>query len=180
MPNEDLKMFRDSLRFMILRDLRALDREIAAYPDDASLWLTPIGISNSAGNLALHVAGNLRSFIGAALGKTGYVRDRDAEFSTTSISREKVRAELTNAMNDLESAFDVMEPKQLAIPFPLPIRDKQVLTADWLVHLAVHLTYHLGQVDYHRRLLTQSHTAVDTVSVTELPPFDNRALENAR
>ncbi|HUQ20968.1 MAG TPA: DUF1572 family protein [Gemmatimonadaceae bacterium] len=180
MAYEDLNMFRDSLRFVMLRDLRALDREIAAYADDASLWVTPLGISNSAGNLALHIAGNLRSFIGAALGNSGYVRDRDAEFSTRNISRAEVRAELAMAVNDLERAFNVMEPSQLSLPFPLRIRDKQVLTADFLTHLAVHLTYHLGQVDYHRRLLTQSQTAVETVSVDALPAFDNRALENSR
>ena len=180
MPKEDLLIMRDALRLTMLRDLRALDRQIAAYPDDESLWLTPSGISNSAGNLALHLVGNLRHFIGSALGKSGYVRDRDAEFSRKNISRGEVQAEIAHAIKDLESAFDAMTATMLRSPFPLRLNDRQILTADWLTHLAVHLTYHLGQIDYHRRLLTPDPKKVDVVSVPELMSYEDRKLEDAR
>ena len=85
MPSENLLLLRDALRVMILRELRALDREIAAYPDDDSIWLTPPGISNSTGTLVLHLTGNLRHFIGTVFGKTGYVRNREAEFATKNL-----------------------------------------------------------------------------------------------
>ncbi len=179
MAKDDLLVLRDALRQTVLRDLRSLDRQIAAYPDDASLWLTPPGISNSAGNLALHIVGNLRHFVGGALGNSGYVRDRDAEFSAKNISREAVRAEIARGISDVESAFESMDALQLRSPFPLRLNERQILTADWLTHLAVHLTYHLGQIDYHRRLLTPNPKSVDVVSVPELMSYEHRALEDA-
>jgi uncharacterized damage-inducible protein DinB len=164
-------ILRDALRVMLLRELRALDREIAAYPDDESLWQTPPGISNSAGTLVLHLAGNLRHFIGAALGESGYVRNRDAEFSTKGLSRETLRAEVKATSADIEHALDRITAAQLEAPYPLLIRERRVRTADWLVHLSVHLGYHLGQIDYHRRLLTPNAEAVDAVSIHELPEY---------
>ena len=169
MPKENPLILRDAVRLMMLRELRTLDREIAAYPDDESLWLTPSGISNSAGNLALHMTGNLRHFIGAVLGNNEYVRDRDAEFSRKGLSRFEISQEIGTTITELETAFDSIGPAQLESPYPLPIRERRVGTADFIVHLAVHLSYHLGQVNYHRRLLTSEPQAVDALSPLELP-----------
>ena len=169
---QDLLVLRDAVRVMILRELRALDREIAAYPDDRSLWQTPAGITNSAGTLVLHLAGNLRHFIGTALGKSSYKRNRDAEFSTKDLSREQLRSEVRSTISDLENAFDKITVAQLRAPYPLLIQERQVRTVDWLVHLSAHLGYHLGQIDYHRRLLTVNPQAADAVSVREIPEFN--------
>jgi uncharacterized damage-inducible protein DinB len=171
MQKDSMLILRDAVCLMMLRDLRALDREIAAYPDDESLWLTPNGISNSAGNLALHMAGNLRHFIGAVLGNNGYVRDRDAEFSKKGLSRAEVREEIGKAIAELEIAFNSIGPAQLESPYPLLIRERRLGTADFIVHLAVHLAYHLGQVDYHRRLLTSEPHAVEAMSIMELTEY---------
>ena len=162
---------RSALKTVILRELRALDREIAAYPDDASVWTTPSGAPNSAGNLALHLAGNLRHFIGATLGGTNYTRDRDAEFSTKGLSRDELRSIIKSAIDELTRAFDSITDEQLDGEYPLPIQDRKLRTSDYLVHLAVHLSYHLGQIDYHRRLSTSSSASVDTVSPKELTPI---------
>jgi uncharacterized damage-inducible protein DinB len=167
-------ILRDALRVMLLRELRALDREIAAYPDDESVWQTPPGISNSAGTLVLHLAGNLRHFIGAALGESGYVRNRDAEFSTRDLSRDELRAEVQATIADVDRALDRIGTAQLEVPYPLLIRERRVRTADWLVHLSVHLGYHLGQIDYHRRLLTPNPQAADVVSIRELPEYEGQ------
>jgi uncharacterized damage-inducible protein DinB len=159
----------ESLRFLLLRDLRSLDQQVAAYPDDESLWITAPGISNSAGNLVLHLTGNLRHFFGATFGDTGYMRDRAAEFATKSLSREGLRREIAAAIDDVETSLGRIDESQLDRAYPLAIAERQVRTADFLAHLAVHLTYHLGQIDYHRRLLTQDPIAVENVSVRELP-----------
>ena len=169
MAKENASVLKDAVRLMMLRDVRTLDREVAAYPDDGSLWLTPNGISNSAGNLALHMVGNLRHFIGAVLANNGYVRDRDAEFSQKNLSRAEIRQEIAAALDELESAFSEITPTQLDSPYPLLIRDRRISTADFLIHLAVHLGYHLGQVNYHRRLLTSKPESVDGMSVLDLP-----------
>ena len=159
------------LRTMVLRELRALDREIAAYPDDESLWTAPAGAPNSAGNLALHLAGNLRHFIGATLAGTGYRRDREAEFATRGLSRAELRELIAATIAELSTAFDKITDEQLDSVFPLPIQERRLRTSDFLTHLAVHLSYHLGQIDYHRRLTTKNGVSVDTVSPKELKPI---------
>ncbi len=165
------EMLRDAVLVMLRRDLRSLDSEIAAYPDDESLWLTPPGISNSAGNLVLHLVGNLRHFIGHLIGGTDFVRNRDAEFSTRGVSREALRGEIRTAGNEVESALQSIDLSKLVDPFQAMIGQppKQVRTSDWLVHLATHLTYHIGQIDYHRRLLTPGAAAVDALSLKDIP-----------
>lgn len=157
---------------MILRELRALDREIAAYPDDRSLWQAPAGITNSGGTLVLHLAGNLRHFIGTVLGKSEYKRNRDAEFSTKDLSREQLRAEVRATISDLDAAFDKITVTQLESAYPILIQERRVRTVDWLVHLSAHIGYHLGQIDYHRRLLTPNAQTADTVSVREIPEYN--------
>ena len=159
-----------TLRTVVLRELRALDREIAAYPDDESLWTTPAGAPNSAGNLALHLAGNLRHFIGAALGETGYMRDRNSEFSSKGLSRDELRTIVSDAVRELGNAFDRITDEKLNAEYPIPIQDRKIQASEFLVHLAVHLGYHLGQIDYHRRLSTASSESVNTMSVKELTP----------
>lgn len=163
-------MLVTALRVMIMRELRALDRELSAYPDDESIWLRAPGVLNSAGNLTLHIAGNLRHFYGHAMAGSPYVRDRAAEFTATANhSREELRQIVADTVLELEAALDKITDSQLASEFPLPIAGRRVRTSDFLVHLTAHLGYHLGQLDYHRRLLTDSTMAIDAMSVNELP-----------
>ena len=169
MSNEP-SMLRDSVGLMLLRDLRATEQQIAAYPDDESLWLVKPGISNSAGTLALHIAGNLRHFIGAALGKSDYVRDRDAEFANHQMSRADLRAVIESTITEVQSALEALNSTQIGAEYPIPIGPEKITaqTSDMLLHLAVHLTYHLGQIDYHRRLLTADPQKLDTLSLRSL------------
>jgi len=160
----------NTIKVMMLRELRALDREIAAYPDDESPWQTPPGISNSAGNLALHMAGNLRHFVGHTLAGSSYIRNRDAEFTQKNLPRSELRAVVAGAIAELDAAFDKITDEQLDSEFPLPVMENRFRTSDFLIHLAVHLSYHLGQLDYHRRLVTGSAETVNTVSPRELNP----------
>ncbi len=159
-----------ALRTMYLRDLKAVDAEIAAYPDDASLWLVAPGISNSGGVLALHLAGNLRHFVGAVLGKTGYVRNRDAEFGARNVPRQQIGADLAATIDEVMGTLDNLNDTDLGADYPILIGSEKlrVRTSDWLVHLAAHLGYHLGQIDYHRRLLTPNPLATDNLSLREL------------
>jgi uncharacterized damage-inducible protein DinB len=161
-------LLRDAVRTVLVRDLNGLDREIALYPDDDSLWMTPPGISNSAGNLALHLCGNVRHFFGAVLAKNGYVRDRDAEFSQRGGTRDEVRAEIRATISDLEKVLEGITADQLSSEYPILLRDYRVRTSDFVVHLAVHFAYHLGQIDYHRRLLTPNPESANTIEIGPL------------
>jgi uncharacterized damage-inducible protein DinB len=162
-------MLRSSVHTMIDRELAALRRSVEAYRADADLWATPPGIANSGGNLVLHLAGNLQHFFGAVLAKTGYQRDRPAEFSRRDVSREKLLSEIDAASSAVARGLDGLSDSSLAEPYPEQIGGRTVTNGDWIVHLAAHLAYHLGQVDYHRRIVSGDGRTVDAVSVRALP-----------
>ena len=161
-------MIADYLTAVITRDLRAVRREIEAYPDDASVWKLPPGIANSAGTLALHLAGNVQHFFGAILGQTGYVRDRAAEFSRRDVPRGEIVAQLDAAIAAVAPGLSRVSDSALQAAFPEQIAGHTVATGEWLIHLAAHLAYHLGQIDYHRRLVTGKSETVGTMAVPEL------------
>lgn len=162
-------MLNESLRTLIIRELRAVQRELDLYPDDASVWKAIPGVPNTGGTLALHLAGNLQHFIGAILGRTGYVRDRDAEFARRDVPRAELQTGLDAAIAAVERTFDALPPVALDAPYPEPIAKKSVHTGTFALHLLSHLAYHLGQIDTHRRAVTGNAAGVDAVSVRELP-----------
>jgi hypothetical protein len=139
---------------MLLRELVSLRKEIEAYPSDAALWAVVPGISNAGGTLALHLTGNLQYFIGAVLGGSGYRRDRDAEFSTRGLSRQEVLNRVDQTTAVLAKTFTALNDSILTGRYPEPVAKVRVSTGDFLVHLLSHLAYHLGQIDYHRRMST--------------------------
>ncbi|HEX9563524.1 MAG TPA: DinB family protein [Gemmatimonadaceae bacterium] len=154
---------------IISRELRALERELQAYGSDEQVWLQPAGLPNSAGTLALHAAGNLLHFVGGVLGHTGYVRDRDGEFSTRGVSRRELIAAIHRADSAVSAVLDTFPSERLQEPYPLPVANRRQLTGAFLLHLAAHLAYHLGQVDFHRRIVTGDVAGVGAVSPAELP-----------
>lgn len=161
-------MIGEYLAAVITRDLKAVRREIEAYPDDSSVWKLPPGIANSAGTLALHLAGNAQHFFGAILGKTGYVRDRAAEFNRRDVARAEIVAQLDAGIAAVPKGLAQLPDAALAADFPEQIAGHTVSTGEWLIHLAAHLTYHLGQIDYHRRIATGQAVTVGTMAVPEL------------
>ena len=150
-------------RFLV-RDLASLRRELEAYPEEALIWSLPPGAPNSAGTLALHAAGNLQHFVGTLLGGTDYVRDREAEFETRGLSRNGLLDKLAAAEATIASVLPALDASALDRPFPEPMRGETLPTGRVLIHLSIHLAYHLGQVDYHRRLLTGDVRGIDAIS----------------
>jgi uncharacterized damage-inducible protein DinB len=149
---------------ILTRDLISLRKEIEAYPAEPDLWRGAEGITNSGGTLALHLAGNLQHFIGAVLGNTGYVRNRDAEFAERDVPRAQVLHRIDAALAAVQETLAGLSDADLGREYPLPIGKVRVETADFVIHLATHLAYHLGQVDYHRRMVTRTGTTVSTVA----------------
>ena len=158
----------ESLATLFARDLAAFRRTIAAFPDDRGPWTPVPGVPNTAGTLALHAAGNLRHFVGAALGGTGYVRDRAAEFTRRDVSRAELVAGLEAAEQEVKATLAALDPAALEAEHPVPPAGLRVSTADYLIHLATHLSFHLGQADVHRRAVTGDTASVNPVSVREL------------
>jgi hypothetical protein len=150
------------------RELRSLRLELEAYPDERLLWALPPGLPNSAGTLALHLAGNLRHYVGALLGGTGYIRNRDEEFAARDVPRAVLLEQIAEAEAAVESTLPHLSEEQMSQPFPELIREHPLQTAELLEQLAVHLAYHLGQISYHRRLVTGNARGVDALSPAEL------------
>ncbi|MEO8032458.1 MAG: DinB family protein, partial [Gemmatimonadota bacterium] len=153
---------------LLLRDLAALRRELEAYPDERQIWALPPGLPNSAGTLTLHLAGNLQSFIGTAFGKTGYVRNRPAEFSRRDVSRSELLAQIDATVSAINAAFARLTSEQLAADFPDVLNGYRYNAEDFLIHLAVHLGFHLGQIDYHRRVVTGDPAPARVMAMTEM------------
>lgn len=153
---------------LFARDLAVLEREVALYPEDAALWKEVAGQPTLGGNLVLHLVGNLRHFIGAVLGDSGYVRDRDAEFTARGLTRGAVIALIRTAGAEVAAAMAHLDPVCLDQPFPEAIRGHQLATRMVLAHLCTHLSFHLGQLDYHRRAATGDKTSAQPGGFAEL------------
>ena len=144
------------LKTLFDRDLHRLQQEIEAYQNEEALWLTAPGISNPAGNLCLHLLGNLNTYIGAELGHSGYIRHRDQEFSARDVPRAKLLAGISATRLAVEAALTPLHDDQLANEYPIVVFEAPTSLGYILMHLATHLTYHLGQINYHRRLMDQN------------------------
>ena len=144
---------KDALIEIYGRDILKLKDELNAYKDERSLWLTAGNINNSAGNLCLHLVGNLNHFVGAVLGKSGYVRKRDDEFALKNISRSELIDKIEKTRRVVVNILSAMIEKDFELDFPEKKHDKILRTDFMLFHLLAHLNYHLGQINYHRRLI---------------------------
>ena len=149
-------MLNDILIELYERDLNKLREEIQAFPDDASLWKTADGITNSAGNLCQHLIGNLQHFFGAVLGDTGYVRDRDSEFASKGRTKADLLAGVDAAESSIKLTLEKLTDKDFAQTYPVEVFGGPITTGYFLTHLTTHFNYHLGQINYHRRLLASA------------------------
>lgn len=146
-------MLTEALIKLFNRDLAKLKAEIQLYKKESNLWITDKTVSNSAGNLALHLVGNLNHFIGAVLGNTGYVRQRDLEFSLKNVPVAEVLKQIDDTIIVIENTLSKLSKQDLQKEYRRNPFEDYMTTEFFLMHLAMHLAYHLGQINYHRRLL---------------------------
>lgn len=146
-------MLSSTLISLYRRDLQELKKEISLYKKEQNLWVVKDDISNSAGNLCLHLVGNLNHFIGAVIGQTGYVRQREQEFSQKNVSVETMTLQIDQTIAMIETVLNGLEDSEFKKNYPIEVFGKPMTTEYFLVHLSTHLSYHLGQINYHRRLL---------------------------
>lgn len=141
------------LKQLFQRDLNKLKQEISAYQSEQQLWVVEKNIPNSAGNLCLHLVGNLKHFISKVLGGTDFVRDRPSEFALKDVPKAVLIEQVEETMVAVDAALDKLTEEDLEKEYPIVVFEEKMSTGYFLVHLAMHLGYHLGQVNYHRRLL---------------------------
>ncbi|HTJ10557.1 MAG TPA: DinB family protein [Dinghuibacter sp.] len=140
-----------ALRTFYKRDLDRLYAEIESYRSEEALWRVSGNIANSAGNLCMHLVGNLNTYIGARLGGSGYVRDRPFEFAGKGIPRATLLAQVREVAAVVDATLAGLGDRDAE--YPEEVSDGRVSVGYFLTHLAIHLGYHLGQINYHRRLL---------------------------
>jgi uncharacterized damage-inducible protein DinB len=137
------------------RDLNRLITEIKLYESEENLWRIEKNISNSAGNLTLHLIGNLNTYIGKEIGKTSYVRNRELEFSQKNVSRQVLIEKLNETIRVIKNSLITVTTEELKNEYPILVFSEMTSTEYLLVHLTTHLAYHLGQINYHRRLIEE-------------------------
>lgn len=158
----------DYLQRTISRDLQTFRQEIELFPSDAAVWRTVPGVTNPAGTLALHICGNLRHYLGAVLGGSGYVRDRDAEFRLRGIPRHELVESLRGTEEVVIRVLQSLPPEILLAPYP-ELMYGEALRTDWfLLHLGTHLAFHLGQAGYLRRAVTGDGTSTNPIRLKVL------------
>jgi hypothetical protein len=135
-----------------LREIQKLQDEIKLYATDESLWLVKDSITNAGGNLCLHLVGNLNHFIGGVLGKTGYIRNREAEFETKGLTKQELLVMISETQAMLQLTFPMLIDNDLEREYPVDFLGKHT-TAWYLNQFLLHFQYHLGQLNYHRRII---------------------------
>jgi len=143
----------ETLTKLYLRDLEKLNAEITSYKIEENLWKISGEIANSAGNLCLHICGNLQHFIGATLSKTGYIRKRDEEFNRKKIPLKELVEEIETTSKVVAKTLSELKEEDLTKTYPINVFGSEMTIEYFLTHLTTHLTYHLGQINYHRRFL---------------------------
>jgi uncharacterized damage-inducible protein DinB len=143
----------DSVSTILIRDLNKVIMELNAFREEQNMWVVDGTINNSAGNLALHISGAVSHFIGAVLGKNGYVRAREKEFALKDVPRDEVIEKVRDAMRTVTTVLPLIKEEQLDETFPERMGDQTLSIGFFLMHLLSHVNYHLGQINYHRRLV---------------------------
>ena len=146
-------MIVEAIKELYIRDLNKLKLEIELYKDDAILWKVEHSIKNSGGNLCLHLIGNLKTYIGNGLAQIGYVRQREFEFSGKFVARTKLYEQIDETIQIVRHGLDKIRDEQLTETFPMVVWEEETGMAFTIMHLHAHLNYHLGQINYHRRML---------------------------
>ena len=143
----------ESINKVMQRHLLQLKKEIAAYENEEDLWLVNGEITNTAGNLCLHICGNLQHFVGTVLGNTDYVRRRDDEFNLKNIPASALQIEIETTMDTIADTLGKLVDEDLSDEYPIQVFGEPMTIEFFLIHLTSHLGYHLGQINYHRRIL---------------------------
>ena len=150
-------MITTSIAGIFERELNKLAEEVKLYSPEENIWKVKGDIKNSGGNLSLHICGNLQHFIGNVLGDTGYVRNRDKEFADKTVSIADILKEIEATKKAVVKTLEAIPDSELDkeyTAFPAHLLGKEHITKFYfLAHLIAHMDYHIGQINYHRRMI---------------------------
>ena len=131
--------------------LRDAIKTLAEPLTEEQFWSKPLDPGNSFGHLVLHLTGNLSHFAGARLGKTGYVRDREREFTEAQPpSKAEAMARLDEAVATFRRVVEGVPGEQFVAAHPDAMMGTIINS---LVRLVAHFALHRGQMSYIARLV---------------------------
>jgi len=146
-------MLNNLLATFYERDIRKLIEEVNLFSNEDNLWRTHGSVKNTSGNLVLHIIGGLNYLVGTQLAQTGYVRNRDQEFTSKGVKKEYLIAGLEELIPMINKTLNAFTQEDMEAEYPLIFDDMKVSNSYVLLQLLLHLNYHLGQVNYLRRTL---------------------------
>jgi hypothetical protein len=158
-------MLSTDLASLFERDLLRFVQELRAFPDTTALWQTAPGVTNPAGTLALHIEGNLREYVGRQLGRIEYTRNRPLEFAARDLAHDEIVARVEAVQPVVPRIIEALSDETLRADFPEQYNGASISTQQFLMHLYAHLNYHLGQLDYLRRVTT-GHGAIELANLS--------------
>jgi uncharacterized damage-inducible protein DinB len=145
----------ESIKRLLVRDLNKLKEEVTLFTNENDLWISPTGLNNSAGNLCLHICGNLNHFIGAVLGNSDYQRNREKEFVLKNVPAAELILEIEKTEKTVIETIENFDGSLLKENYPINVFGDEMTTEYFLIHLVSHLNYHLGQINYLRRIIIE-------------------------
>ena len=145
----------NDLARLFARDLNKVAKQIQSFEEEPQLWMVLPGIANTAGNLVLHLEGNLREYVGRQLGGIEYTRNRPSEFENVPVPASDLLQRIEHLAAIVPKVIQSLQEPQLSAMYPENVLGSEMTTHFFLIHLHGHLNYHLGQIDYLRRILTK-------------------------
>jgi uncharacterized damage-inducible protein DinB len=122
-------------------------KKCLALLSDEEIWTRPNAETVSAGNLVIHLCGNVRQWIVSRLGGAPDIRQRDAEFSEPGpMPRGKLQERLDTVMDEARQVLARLDPSSLAEP--QTVQGFQETGVSILIHVVEHFSYHVGQISY--------------------------------
>ena len=120
---------------------------------DDDLWWRPNDVSNSVGNLILHLCGNLRQWIVSSVGGVEFRRDRDAEFAARGpVAKTELMKNLKRVIDEVDTVLAALTSERLMVR--IEVQKYEVSTLQAVYHVVEHFGYHLGQILYIYKMRT--------------------------
>ncbi len=124
-------------------------RELSAQLTEEQFWLKPFPFGNSFGHLVLHLTGNLNYYVGAQIAGTGYVRDRDREFTETRhLPKEEVLQRFEETIAMVLRTVQAQSVEDWSAPYSAVRAGEVGSRFHMVLKCAAHLDHHVGQMMY--------------------------------
>ncbi len=146
------KEFMEESIFRIEKNTTKIIKCLHVLTED-QIWKRPNEVSNSAGNILLHLCGNTRQYLVSALSDQPDIRERDEEFSAKGgYSKEELQIKLTATVEEATGILQTMDEYRL-----MKIHSVQGFNLSGIaiiVHVTEHYSHHTGQIIFWTKLLT--------------------------